>query len=680
MRGGYEWIMSDDTTDPYLWLEDVTGEEQLGWVRARNDRTVEEYTRTESFTDLESRIREILDTDARIPYARRRGEYLYNYWRDAEHVRGLWRRTTMEQYLRDEPEWDVLVDLDAVAEEEGENWVWSGAQVLRPDQTRALISLSRGGADASVIREFDLVERRFVSGPDSFELPEAKTDIGWIDADTVYVGSDFGDGSLTDSGYPRLAKKWRRGTPIEEAETVFEGERTDVAVSAWYDNTPGYERSFVDRAIDFYRAQRFELTADGELVELDVPDDARVSVYRDHLLVRTRSEWLGHPAGTLLAANYPAFLAGSREVTVLFGPDEHTSLEQYAWAQNHLLVVTLQDVQTRVRVLTPGEDGWSDEELPGVPDATSTSIIDVDPLNSDDFFLNSSGFTIPATLLSGTVGGPVEAIKQAPSFFDAEGITVEQFFATSDDGTQVPYFVVGRNTETPSPTLLYGYGGFENSMVPAYSGGVGRAWLEKGYTYVIANIRGGGEYGPTWHTQALKENRHKVFEDFAAVAKDLVARGITTAEQLGTQGGSNGGLLMGVMLTRYPELFGAIVCQVPLLDMKRYHLLLAGASWMAEYGDPDNPAEWEFLSKYSPYQNTDPDADYPPILVTTSTRDDRVHPGHARKMVARLEEQGHEVRYYENIEGGHGGAADNAQAAFKSALTFTFLADKLANR
>ncbi|MGN0125711.1 MAG: S9 family peptidase, partial [Rhodococcus sp. (in: high G+C Gram-positive bacteria)] len=481
--------MSDDTTDPYLWLEDVTGEEQLDWVRARNDRTVEEYTRTESFTDLESRIREILDTDARIPYARRRGEYLYNYWRDAEHVRGLWRRTTMEQYLRDEPEWDVLVDLDAVAEEEGENWVWSGAQVLRPDQTRALISLSRGGADASVIREFDLVERRFVSGPDSFELPEAKTDIGWIDADTVYVGSDFGDGSLTDSGYPRLAKKWRRGTPIEEAETVFEGERTDVAVSAWYDNTPGYERSFVDRAIDFYRAQRFELTADGELVELDVPDDARVSVYRDHLLVRTRSEWLGHPAGTLLAANYPAFLAGSREVTVLFGPDEHTSLEQYAWTQNHLLVVTLQDVQTRVRVLTPGEDGWSDEELPGVPDATSTSIIDVDPLNGDDFFLNSSGFTIPATLLSGTVGGPVEAIKQAPSFFDAEGITVEQFFATSDDGTQVPYFVVGRNTETPSPTLLYGYGGFENSMVPAYSGGVGRAWLEKGYTYVIANIR-----------------------------------------------------------------------------------------------------------------------------------------------------------------------------------------------
>ncbi len=669
--------MSDTTTDPYLWLEDVTGDKQLDWVRAHNERTVDVYTRSGGFSALESGIREVLDTDARIPYARRRGEYLYNYWRDADHVRGLWRRTTMDQYVRDTPEWDVLVDLDAVAEEEGENWVWSGAQVLRPDQTRALISLSRGGADATVIREFDLTTRRFVSGPESFEVPEAKTDIGWIDADTVYVGTDFGDGSLTDSGYPRIAARWKRGIPLAEAERVFEGETGDVAVSAWYDDTPGYERTFVDRALDFYRARRFELTSTGDLVELDVPDDARVSVYRDHLLIRTRSAWLGHPAGALLAADYPSFLAGSRDLTVLFTPDDHTSLEQYAWTRNHLLVVTLRDVQTEMRVLTPRADGWTDEALPGVPEATSTSIIDVDPLAGDDFFLNSSGFTIPATLLSGTVGGRLEPIKAAPSFFHTAGISVVQHFATSDDGTQVPYFVVGRNITTPTPTLLYGYGGFENSMVPAYSGGIGRAWLEKGYTYVIANIRGGGEYGPTWHTQALKANRHKVFEDFAAVAKDLVARGITTAEQLGAQGGSNGGLLMGVMLTRYPQLFGAIVCQVPLLDMKRYHLLLAGASWMAEYGDPDKAEEWEFLGKYSPYQNTDPDAEYPPVLVTTSTRDDRVHPGHARKMVARLEEEGHEVWYYENIEGGHGGAADNAQAAFKSALTFTFLADKL---
>ncbi|MGW3483399.1 prolyl oligopeptidase family serine peptidase [Rhodococcus indonesiensis] len=665
--------MADDTNDPHLWLEDVTGDEQLGWVRAHNDRTVDEYTRTEAFETLQSRIREVLDTDARIPYARRRGEYLYNYWRDARHVRGLWRRTTMEQYLRDEPDWDVLVDLDAVAEAEGENWVWSGAQVLRPDQSRALIGLSRGGADATVIREFDMESRKFVDGPDSFTVPEAKTDIGWIDADTVYVGTDFGDGSLTDSGYPRLATRWRRGTPLTEAETVYEGDKSDVAVSAWYDRTPGFERSFVERAIDFYTSHRFELRPDGELVRIEAPEDAKVSVYRDHLLIRTRSPWLGHPAGTLLAANYPDFLAGSREMTVLFAPDAHSSLEQYAWTRNHLLTVVLRDVQTEVRVLTPDADGWTDRPVDDVPPATTTSVIDVDPLESDEFFLNSSGFTVPATLLSGTVGGPLESIKQAPAFFDAENITVTQNFATSDDGTRIPYFVVGRDTSSPAPTLLYGYGGFENSMVPAYSGGVGLAWLERGYTYVIANIRGGGEYGPQWHTQALKENRHKVFEDFAAVARDLVARGITTADRLGIQGGSNGGLLMGVMLTRYPELFGTIVCQVPLLDMKRYHLLLAGASWMAEYGDPDDPDEWAYLREYSPYQNTAPDAAYPPILITTSTRDDRVHPGHARKMVARLEEQGHEVWYYENIEGGHGGAADNAQAAFKAALTFTFL-------
>ncbi len=555
VRGGYEWIMSDDTTDPYLWLEDVTGEEQLDWVRARNDRTVEEYTRTESFTDLESRIREILDTDARIPYARRRGEYLYNYWRDAEHVRGLWRRTTMEQYLRDEPEWDVLVDLDAVAEEEGENWVWSGAQVLRPDQTRALISLSRGGADASVIREFDLVERRFVSCPDSFELPEAKTDIGWIDADTVYVGSNFGEGSLTDSGYPRLAKKWRRGTPIEAAETVFEGERTDVAVSVWYDNTPGYERSFVDRAIDFYRAQRFELTADGELVELDVPDDARVSVYRDHLLVRTRSEWLGHPAGTLLAANYPAFLAGSREVTVLFAPDEHTSLEQYAWTQNHLLVVTLRDVQTRVRCSRRARTVGRTRSCPASPMPRRPR--------------SSTSIRSTATTSSST-----PAVSRSPRLC-CRGRSAARWRRSSRP----------RRSSTPRHHRRAVLRDVRRRHAGALFRGRQRHRNSVAHTAVrirrVRELDGAGlqrrrragvareglhlrhrehprwrRVRTTWHTQALKENRHKVFEDFAAVAKDLVARGITTAEQLGTQGGSNGGLLMGVMLTRYPELFG----------------------------------------------------------------------------------------------------------------------------
>ncbi|MFF0817318.1 prolyl oligopeptidase family protein [Rhodococcus sp. NPDC003318] len=674
--------MASDPTDPHLWLEDVTGEDALDWVRERNARTVAEYTDNPEFTGLRDRIRAVFDTDARIPYVRRRGAWLYNYWRDADHVRGLWRRTTMDSYRTDSPDWEVLADLDAIADAEGENWVWSGALVLRADdatdQTRALVSLSRGGADAVVIREFDLANRRFVPAEEGgFFLPEAKSDIDWIDIDTVYVGTDTGPGTLTDSGYPRIALRWRRGTDIGSADPVFEGEHTDVAVSAWYDRTPGFERSFAERSVDFFTSQRYEIASDGTLVRIEAPEDARVSVHREWLLIRVRSDWtvdgITHPAGTLLAARYADHLAGSRDLTVLFAPDAHTSLEQYVWTRNHLLLVTLSDVQTRLRVLTPGADGWTDTPLDGVPELTSTDVIDVDPVESDEFFLNSSGYLTPATLLHGYVGAPIEALKQAPAFFDTANLSVAQHFATSDDGTAVPYFVVRRDGAGPGPTLLYGYGGFENSMLPGYGGALGLGWLERGGTYVVANIRGGGEYGPSWHTQALKAGRHKAFEDFAAVARDLVDRGVTTVAQLGAQGGSNGGLLMGVMLTRYPELFGAVVCQVPLLDMRRYHLLLAGASWMAEYGDPDDPAQWEFIGQYSPYQNTDPDRAYPPVLITTSTRDDRVHPGHARKMAAQLEKEGHEVWYYENIEGGHGGAADNAQLAFKSALAYEFL-------
>ncbi|ORL82524.1 prolyl oligopeptidase family serine peptidase [Prescottella equi] len=675
-------VTSSPSDDPHLWLEDVTGDDALAWVREHNDKTVADFAGTTAFEQLESKVRAILDTDARIPYSRRRGKYLYNFWRDADHVRGLWRRTTMDQFRRDTPEWEILVDVDELADREGENWVWSGAQVLRPEQNLALISLSRGGADAVVVREFDLESLTFKDDADGFRIEEAKTDIGWIDAESVFVGTDFGDGRLTDSGYPRLAKRWRRGTPLADAVTVFEGEQTDVAISAWHDSTPGFERSFVERAVDFYTSQRFQLLDDGSLVRIDTPEDARISAYREWLLVRPRSPWTvgdtTYPAGSLLAAKYDDFLTGSCELTVLFEPDEHTSLEQYSWTRNHLLMVTLSDVQSHVHVLTPGENGWKTTPLEGLPELTSTEIIDTDPRESDDFFLNSSGYLTPATLFSGTVGGPLEALKSAPAFFDTAGLAVAQHFAESADGTRIPYFVVRREGAPVGPTLLYGYGGFENSMTPGYSGINGTAWLQRGGTYVVANIRGGGEYGPQWHTQAVREGRHKVYEDFAAVARDLVDRGITTPEQLGAQGGSNGGLLMGVMLTKYPELFGAIVCQVPLLDMKRYHLLLAGASWMAEYGDPDNPDDWAFISEYSPYQNTSATAAYPPILIATSTRDDRVHPGHARKMAARLEDEGHEVHYYENIEGGHGGAADNAQAAFKSALTYTFLWDKLA--
>ncbi|WP_037182852.1 prolyl oligopeptidase family serine peptidase [Rhodococcoides fascians] len=670
--------------DPYLWLEEVTADEALDWVRTRNAATTAALAGDE-FDATEARILEVLDTDARIPYARRRGEYLYNFWRDASHVRGIWRRTTMDEYRKDEPAWDVLLDLDAVAAAESENWVWSGAQVLRPDQKIALVTMSRGGADATVVREFDLESRTFRD--DGFFVPEAKTDVGYMDADTVYVGTDFGDGSLTDSGYPRIAKRWHRGTPLAEATTVFEGEASDISISAWHDRTPGFERDFVQRATDFYNAELYLLEGDA-LTLVETPTDATTSVHKQWLLIRTMTEWtvgdVTYPSGALLATNFDDFVGGSRDITVLFRPDAHRSLHQWAWTENHLLVVTLVDVATEIGIYTPSADGWSDTPLTGLPELTSIEIVGTDgEENGDEFFLSSSGYLTPATLLFGTVGGGVEALKQAPSFFDTEGLTVAQHFATSLDGTAIPYFVVRKEPadDSPAPTLLYGYGGFEISLTPSYSGATGSAWLEKGGTYVVANIRGGGEYGPDWHTQVLRAGRHKVHEDFAAVARDLVDRGITTPSQLGAQGGSNGGLLMGIMVTKYPELFGAIVCQVPLLDMKRYHLLLAGASWVAEYGNPDDPDEWAFISEYSPYQNVVGPAEktYPPILIATSTRDDRVHPGHARKMAARLEETGHTVRYFENIEGGHGGAADNAQLAFKTALTYRFLWNTLSD-
>jgi prolyl oligopeptidase len=374
----------------------------------------------------------------------------------------------------------------------------------------------------------------------------------------------------------------------------------------------------------------------------------------------------------LLAIEFEAFMAGDRDFTLLFEPDPHTSLEYYAWTRNHLLLATLSDVKTELRVLTPGAGRWDEQPLAGAPTLGTAEILDTDPDVSDEYLLNTSSYTEPATLTYGHVGGEIETLKQAPAFFDSEGIFVEQLFATSLDGTSIPYFVVRpRNSET-GPTLLTGYGGFEVSLTPGYSGVIGRGWLARGGTYVVANIRGGGEYGPEWHTQAIKAARHKVYEDFSAVAADLTQRGITSPERLGIQGGSNGGLLMGVMLTRYKHLFGAIVSQVPLLDMKRYHKLLAGASWMAEYGDPDDPEEWSFISEYSPYHNVHSGQNYPPALFVTSTRDDRVHPAHARKMVARMRDQGYGVRYHENIEGGHGAAADNEQLAFKWALVFEF--------
>lgn len=677
-------LMSASAADPHLWLEDVDGTEALDWVRTQNAESVQVLGADGAFDQLRSRILSILDSDERIAQLQKRGPHWDNFWRDAKNPRGLWRTTTLESYRSGQPEWDVLLDLDVLAEREGENWVWAGVQTLPPDHRRSLVELSRGGADATVVREFDRETRSFVEG--GFSLPEAKVQISWIDADRVFVSTDFGEGSLTDSGYPRIVKIWTRGTPLEQAETVYEAQQTDVAVSAWRDHTPGFERDFVHRMIAFYNDELFERTASGELLRVEKPQDANASVHRDILLLELRSPWTlngqTHPAGALLAAPYSRWMAGDRSVEVLFSPTERTSLSGYVFTRNHLVLQILEDVRTRIEVLTPSPEGWSRRPLPVASELDQVHIWAVDAYESDAYWMTVTGYLTPSSLHLGEIdGGPPEKLASLPAFFDATGLRVSQHMATSADGTKVPYFQVSR-ADLPlngeHPTLLYGYGGFEVSMLPWYSAGVGAGWLEKGGVYVVANIRGGGEYGPRWHQAALRDRRHRAYEDFVAVADDLVRRGVTRRERLGIQGGSNGGLLMGNMYTLYPDRFGAVVCQVPLLDMKRYHKLLAGASWMGEYGNPDLPEDWAYLKTYSPYHNIQPQADYPPILFTTSTRDDRVHPGHARKMAAALKAAGKDVLYFENIEGGHGGAADNAQAAFMSALAYTFLWDQLA--
>ncbi|WP_342595981.1 prolyl oligopeptidase family serine peptidase [Salinicola lusitanus] len=689
--------------DSYRWLEAVDSPEALAWVEAQNRRTLARFEDAE-FDALQTGLRQILDADDRIPFVVKRGEHYYNFWQDAEHPRGLWRRTTWASYRQSRPAWEVLIDVDALDAAEGENWVWHGASCLEPKTPdapweRALVSLSRGGADADVTREFDLVDKRWVGhdghGEAGFERPEAKGGMTWIDRDTVFVYTDFGADSLTSSGYPRCVKRWRRGQPLSAAETLFEADRQDLMALAFHDSTRGFERDFIHHALAFYEQRLIELMPDGETFPIEVPLSAQAVVHREWLLVHLRDDWRleendrSFQSGALLAIDYDTFKRGGRDFTTLFTPDAHRSLEGFEWTRHYLVLDILEDVKHRLQVLTPGQgDGWSPRPLAGLPATGEIGVAAVDDEESDEVFLIVTDYLTPTSLLkmdlartpSARPESDAETIKRAPSFFEADGMQVTQRFATSLDGTSIPYFLVlpadvGRERpNAPLPTLLYGYGGFEISLTPHYIAGAGCSWLSRGGAYVVANIRGGGEYGPRWHRAALKGERHKAFEDFAAVAEDLVATGITTPRQLGIQGGSNGGLLVGNMITRYPDHFAAAVCEVPLLDMQRYHQLLAGASWMAEYGDPDSD-DWErFLKDYSPYHNLREGVDYPAVLFTTSTRDDRVHPGHARKMMARMEAMNAgDVFYYENTEGGHGGAADNAQRAKLSALAWRFL-------
>jgi prolyl oligopeptidase len=665
-------------TDSHQWLEDVTGERALAWVKQQNARTEAELATTPEFKALEADIRAILDSDAKIPAVEKIGPYYYNFWKDRQHERGLWRRTTLEEYRKPNPKWETVIDLDALNKAEGENWVWHGASCLKPAYKRCLVALSRGGADADVTREFDLVDKAWVEG--GFFRPEAKGGLGWIDENRVYVYTDFGPGTMTSSGYPRVVKEWTRGTPLASAKVVYEGSDKDMYIAAMRDHTPGHVRDFVSRTIAFYNDELYLRGQDGKLTKIDAPNSANKNVHKDWLILELREPYAAggrtYPAGSLIAADFDAFMKGGRDFQVLFEPTERTSLAGYTITKNHLVLNVLEDVKNRLSVLTPGKDGWARSAFTGAPTFGTLGVSAVDPDESDAVWLTATDYLTPTTLSLAEIGKAPETLKTMPTFFDASKHVIEQHFATSKDGTKVPYFLVRPKDLKPdgtAPTLLYGYGGFEVSLTPGYSGGVGKGWLEKGGVYVVANIRGGGEYGPRWHQAALKANRNKAYEDFAAVAQDLVARKITSPKHLGVQGGSNGGLLTGNMLMQYPELIGAAVVQVPLLDMQRYHKLLAGASWMAEYGDPDKPEEWAFIRSFSPYHLFDASRNYPPALFMTSTRDDRVHPGHARKMAAKMLEAGKDVRYYENIEGGHGGAANNAQAAHMNALAFTFL-------
>jgi len=688
--------------DPYLWLEDVEGPNALAWARGQNEVSLAELESHPLFEPIHERALEILTSDDRIAYPSLMGGEVYNFWRDEEHVRGIWRKASLEAYrgdarddARDDDrdnnrdnnrddngDWDVILDVDALAEAEDRNWVWAGSDCRYPDYDRCLVGLSVGGADAAVRREFDLEARAFVE--DGFELPESKSDLSWRDRDSVFYGPAFDEDEMTDSGYPRTVRLWRRGEPREDAELIFEGEKSDVASTGMrlWDGDDYYD--LVVRVPDFFSRHYFRYV-DGEVRRIQVPEDAELAGMLDgQLLVELKSDWeVGGETfsqGALVAGPMESFEAGTPALSVVFQPDDRASISGVTTTDNTVIVNVLDNVVSRLLRFTHGDDGWQGEPL-DVPDLGAIDVVTADD-KSERFFYDYTGFLTPSTLFEADALDDTHTeVRSEPAWFDAEGMEVAQYEAISADGERIPYFVVmpeGFEADGANPTLLGAYGGFEVSRTPFYSGVTGSAWLARGGVYVLANIRGGGEFGPKWHQAALKENRQRAFDDLIAVSEDLIERDITSPDHLGIQGGSNGGLLVGAVMVQRPDLYDAVVSQVPLLDMKRYHKLLAGASWMAEYGNPDDPEQWEYISKYSPYQNVSADAEYPRVFFTTSTRDDRVHPGHARKMVAKMLDQGHDVLYYENIEGGHGGAANLEQRAYLSALIFAYLHGQLA--
>ncbi|MFZ3322710.1 MAG: prolyl oligopeptidase family serine peptidase [Usitatibacter sp.] len=670
-----------DTTDPYLWLEDVTGEKPLAWVKEQDARSKAELEARPEFKAIHERLLGIYNSHERIPDVVKRGPWLYNFWQDAANPRGLWRRTTLAEYRKAEPAWEVVLDIDKLNVAENTNWVFKGAQCLYPGYERCLVSLSHGGADAVEIREFDSVKKEFVKG--GFLLPESKGSVSWRHRDALYIARDFGPGTLTKSGYPRIVKEWKRGTPLAEAKVIFEGQETDVSSSGFAVHEKGRQYDLLRRAVTFWEGEDYLRVGD-KWVKVDVPRDARIETANGWLFVSVKTAWkpgnVEFAAGSLVTANLDKFMAGGRDFDVVFAPSPRVALSDYSVTKDMVVLDVLDNVNSRVVEMRHRDGKWVSTDVT-VPKASHVGTGAYDKDESDEYWMTVTSFTEPTTLyLADPAKGTREKLKSLPAFFDAKGLVTTQGEATSKDGTKIPYFVVmreGTKMDGSNPTILYGYGGYEISMLPNYSGTIGAAWLEGGGVWVLSNIRGGGEFGPEWHTQALRENRHRVHDDFIAVAEDIEKRGLTSPKHLAIMGGSQGGLLVGAAFTQRPDLYKAVVCQVPLLDMYRFNKLLAGASWMGEYGNPDVPADWEFISKYSPYQNVYKDRKYPRIFFYTSTRDDRVHPGHARKMVAKMEAQGHDVLYYENTEGGHAAGTTPAQQAYMWALTYTFLVNEL---
>ncbi|MDF2376590.1 MAG: prolyl oligopeptidase family serine peptidase [Verrucomicrobiales bacterium] len=681
--------MAETDSDPYLWLEEVEGEQALSWVRGQNERTLADLRSDPNYVEFEAAALEVLTSKERIPYGRIRDGKVYNFWQDETNVRGLWRCTSLESYRSDEPDWETVLDFDELSRAEDKNWVFKGADCFHDKSANryyCLISLSDGGKDAVIKREFDLETRSFVEG--GFVTPEAKQGSDWAGPDVLLIGTDWGEGSLTDSGYPRIVKRWERGTPLSEATELLAGDPEDVAVWPYtIEMAGGRILSCVEESDTFFTSTHWWIP-DGETkpVQIPVPPKCGLSdVLGKWMFILIKEDWEvageSFQSGDLVSFDLEEFVEKRTVPTVrlAFRPSETQAVNAVRVAGKTALLSIDDQVTGQVLRLEEEAEQWVTVpvELPGSGQA-GIAFADEDETTA---FLTYEGFLTPDSLFEfDTLTYEVSPLKSLPPKFDATGLVVEQFFAESTDGTQIPYFAVHREDiplDGKTPTLLYGYGGFQISLNPGYNGTTGRLWLEKGGAYILANIRGGGEFGPAWHQAGLKLNRQRVYDDFISVAEDVIEKGITSPPHLGIMGGSNGGLLMGVMLNQRPDLWNAVVVQVPLLDMLRYHLLLAGASWVDEYGSPEILEERAFLERISPYHNFNPERDYPVPFFVTSTKDDRVHPGHARKMAKLFEAAGLPFFYYENIDGGHSAAANQAERARRTALEYTYLTRRL---